>query len=93
MVHLIGVDSGGVLLTVIGDDQMTLVMRFTPWSNVEYGKDVSSSREKRAMASSLSVRECGTGFEPAISHAICVIPPRLTISLPLMQEISLFQGH
>ena len=36
--QLIEVDSRGVLLTVTGDDQMTLVMRFIPWSNVEYGK-------------------------------------------------------
>jgi hypothetical protein len=30
------VDLTGVLLTVTGDDRMTLVMRFIPWSNVEY---------------------------------------------------------
>lgn len=87
--QLMELDPTGVQLTVTGDDRMTLVMRFIPWSNVEYGKEVSSSREKRVMAGSLSARYCGAGFAPAISHAICVIPTRLTISLPLTQEIGL----
>jgi hypothetical protein len=34
--QLMDVDSTGVLLTVTGDDRMTLVMRFIPWSNVDY---------------------------------------------------------
>jgi hypothetical protein len=33
--QLMEVDPTGVLLTVTGDDRMTLVMRFIPWSNVE----------------------------------------------------------
>jgi hypothetical protein len=34
--QLMEVDPIGVLLTVTGDDRMTFVMRFIPWSNVEY---------------------------------------------------------
>jgi hypothetical protein len=33
--QLMAADPTGVLLTVTGDDRMTLVMRFIPWANVE----------------------------------------------------------